>query len=118
MNEKDFFWFCRALNWSTIASVALMLTALALMPFAFFTSADRPWIGLLAFFGFVLIFFNNKQDKVRFISREEVSKGYHGTTGVMYSLWENTYAWFFYILIEVIAAILSISIFAKAIWPD
>lgn len=118
MSEKEFHWFCRFLNWSTNVSLVLMLVVLTLMPFAFFMSDDKPWVGLIAFFGFILIFYNNKQDKVKFIAREEVSKGYHGTTGVMFSLWENAFAWFFYTLIEVAAVILSINIFAKTIWPN
>jgi hypothetical protein len=118
MNEKEFYWFCNFLNWSTKVSLALMLVASVLMPFAFFVADDKPWLGIFGFIVFVFAFYNNRKDKVKFIAGEEVSKGYHGTTGVMFSLWVNIWCWFFYILIEMTMIAVSIGIFLKAIWPS
>lgn len=116
MNEKEFYWFCRCLNWTTKASLALMLVALALMPFAFFVADDKPWLGIFGFLVFVLAFHNNRKDKVKFIAGEEVSKGYHGTTGVKFPLWHNIISWLLYTSMELLMAGGTISIFAKAIW--
>ena len=115
MTEKQFLIFCRVLNWSTNLSFTLMMFFLALMPFVFFIADDKPWVGVFAFIVFVGGVYNNYGDKKKFIAGEKVSKGHHGTTGVMFPLWQNIAFWFLYISMEFLMAGVAISVFAKAI---
>lgn len=118
MNDKEFHVFCRVLKFSTNVSLFLMLIVVVLMPFSFVVADNKPWVGLFAFLIFVLGFYNNHEDKKKFIAGERVSKGHHGITGVMFSLWQNIAFWFLYISMELLMAGMAISILAKAIWPN
>jgi len=117
MNDKEFYWFCRVLKWTTIFSLILMTSILFLMLFALFSLNEMPLLAFWGVVGFVFIFYINWSDKGKLICGERVCRGINGTTGVMFPLWQNVVFWFLYIFMELLMAGIAISVFSKAIWP-
>jgi hypothetical protein len=117
MSDKEFYWFCRLLRWTTNLSLALIVLILLLIPFAFFMAEEKLWTGFLGFFVFIGWFYMNFKDKTRLMRAERVYRGINGTTGVMFPLWQNVVFWFLYIFMELLMAGIAISVFSKAIWP-
>jgi hypothetical protein len=118
MTDKEFDWFCKVLKCSTNLSLMLLVVVVILLPFAFFMADEKPWTGLLGFFIFIGWFYLNFKGKSRLMVQERVSRGTWGVTGVMFPLWQNIIFWLLYISMELLMAGGTISIFAKAIWPN
>lgn len=118
MNDKEFYWLCKVLKWSTTLSLTLLVLVAILIPFAFIMADEKPWTGFLGFIVFMFCFGMISKDKNKFIGGNKADLGIYGSASVEYPLWQNVLFWFFYLLMEISVIGGVIAIFAKAIWPE
>jgi hypothetical protein len=116
MNDKEFYWFCRVLKWSTTLSLTLLVLAVILIPFSFMMADEKPWTGLLGFVVFIFCFWMIFKDKNKFIGGDKADLGIYGSASVEYPLWKNILFWFFYLLMEIAVIGGVIANFVKVIW--
>ena len=93
MSEREFYWFCKALHWSTMCIGLLLLLILISTPLALIYGS----IGLhregYAIAMLVILFCISYRNKNLFYQRLEASLGYYGTAGIMHPLWRNVVFW-------------------------